>query len=106
MTTTPVGPRRFLIAFTATLLCSLAVFALPRAIYSSVAPAFTHQQQPARDSVAGAATPVAPADTAQAVPAPAPAPRAAAPVGLATRFTGLIGMVLIIAVGWALSRDR
>ena len=104
MSATPIGPRRFLIAFTATLLCSLAVFALPRAIYSSVAPAFTQQQQPSRDSVANAATPVAaPADTP---PQTAAAPRAPAPVGLLTRLTGLIGMAMIIVVGWLMSRDR
>ena len=103
MTNSPFGPRRFLLPFAAALVCGLAVFALPRAIYSTIAPAFA--QQPARDSVAvapaAAATPVAPpVKVEQRADAPL------APISLPTRLTGLIGMVMILVVGWLMSRDR
>ena len=100
MTPTPFGPRRYFVAFAAALLCALAVFALPRAVYNTVAPLVA--QQPARDiavSATTAAQATVPQDTA-------PPPRQAAPVSVGGRLVGLIGIVMIIGIGWALSRDR
>jgi CNT family concentrative nucleoside transporter len=97
------GPRRFFFSFAAALICGLAVFALPRAVYNSVAPAFAQQTQ--RDTVPVTVPAQAPVTTA--TPADTVAvQRVAAPISFLTRMTGLIGMVLIIVVGWALSRER
>ena len=104
MTPSSFGARRVVTAFAVALLCGIAVFTLPRFVYNSVATAVA--QQPA----------AAPATPAPA-PAPAAAPQAPAqdeaayaatgrPVTLAARLVGLLGMALIIAVGWALSRER
>jgi len=93
------GPRRFLIAFTAALLCGLAVFALPRILFNSVAPAFA--QQPA-------ASTAAPATPAMAVAAQdtTPPARAAMPVTVAMRLTGLLGILMVLGIGVLFSRDR
>jgi len=99
MKPTSFGPRRFLIAFAAALLCGLAVFSLPRILFNTVAPAFA--QQPS------AATP---APAAPAVSAPVqdttPPPRVAMPVTAAMRLTGLIGIVMVLGIGVLFSRDR
>jgi CNT family concentrative nucleoside transporter len=95
----PIGPRRFVVSFAATLICCLAVFALPRAIFNSVAPLAAQQPAAKTDS----------APVAAAAPAPvpvAPVPKAAMPVTPLMRMTGFIGMAMILAVGWLLSRDR
>src|SRR5262245_64454105 len=95
MTLSSFVARRVVMAFAAALLCGVIVFALPRFVYNSVTQAFA--QQPAA--------------------APAPAPQAAAPdsaqgavtaqpVSVGGRLIGLLGMAVIIGVGWALSRDR
>lgn len=106
MTTRGNGPRRVLIAFAAAFACSLAVFALPSLLLNSVAPAFA-QQDTARAPEPGPTAapdsqdppPVAAADSAQRR-------REAEPVPVTQRLTGLIGVVLILGVGYALSRDR
>ena len=87
--------RRLLLAFGVTFVMSLAVFTLPRAIWSTVS-AQVRPQQPA---------------AAQAVPAPAPRSdtlpaRVAAPRSIPQRLTGLIGMAVILGIGFALSRNR
>ena len=101
----PFGPRRFILSFAAALLCGLVVFTLPRFIYNSVAPLAAQQKAAPLDSAAARA---APAQAAPAPPAaaPAPVPRAAMPVTVAMRMTGLIGMAMILGVGWLLSHDR
>ncbi|MEK7667042.1 MAG: nucleoside transporter C-terminal domain-containing protein [Gemmatimonadota bacterium] len=109
----PHGPRRTLFAFAITFVAALAVFTAPRFVWNTVtqaraqtpaaADAQTHGRTdaPGTDSAAVAATPAATTpDTAAA------APRQAASVPPAQRFTGLLGMALILAIGWALSRDR
>ncbi len=106
------GPRRTLLAFAVTFLAALAVFTAPRFVWNTVRAA--RAQQPP------AAAPVA--DTAQAAPqAGAPASRAAdpsgadiaaaaprerAPVPLTTRLTGILGIALILAIGYGVSRNR
>lgn len=98
MTTTPFGPRKVLIAFATALVCGLVVFALPSAVYRSVAPLVAQQPTVA----------AAPAATVAAAPAQdnAPAARAAQPVSVPQRLVGLIGIAMIIGIGWALSRER
>ncbi len=90
--------RRLILSFGAALMCGLAVFALPRAVYNSVAPlaAAPAPSAAAQESRAPSATP-APA---------APAAPSRAPVPLGARLIGLIGMAMILGVGYALSRDR
>jgi CNT family concentrative nucleoside transporter len=100
MTPSKFGPRRFLIAFAAALLCGLAVFSLPRILFNTVAPAFA--QQPA----AGAAAAPAPAPVAPAVQDTTPPPRVAMPVTAAMRLTGLIGIAMVLGIGILFSRDR
>jgi len=64
MTTPSFGPRRFLFSFAVALVCGLAVFALPRAVFRTIAPAFA--QTPQRDSAAAAPAPnTAPANTSK-----------------------------------------
>jgi len=92
--------RRILIAFAAALLCALAVFTLPHVVWNSVRAAVAQQPPPAgRDSAVA---------TVQAAPPPTPAPAqpASAPVSLPARLTGLVGMALIIAIGYGMSHNR
>ncbi len=94
--------RRILFAFAASLLCALAVFTLPRVVWNSVSAAVAQQPPPpggARDSAVVTVAP-APAQV------PAPAQPVAAPVSLPARLSGLIGMALIIAIGYGMSHNR
>lgn len=92
--------RRILFSFAASLLCALAVFTLPRFVWNTVSTAVAQQPQAqGQDSAAALAQP------ATQVPPPAPA-QPAAPLSLPARFTGLIGMALIIGIGYAMSRNR
>ncbi len=95
-------PKRFVFAFAAALAAGLAVFSLPRIIFNTALPLVAQEGASARQDSAAAA---APAAAPQTSPAPAPA-RQAQPVSLPQRLIGLLGMALIIATGWALSRDR
>jgi len=100
--------RRVLLSFLVTFAAALAVFTLPRFVWNTVQAATAQQppaapgaQSPRRDSAVPAVAP--------AVPAPAPqqpASQALPPISLATRLTGLLGMALILAVGYALSHNR
>jgi CNT family concentrative nucleoside transporter len=85
--------KRVLLSFAVTFACALAVFTLPRFVWNTVHAAVA--QQPAAQSPTPAAAPTAPA-----------AAPVAAPVPLATRLSGLLGMALILAIGYALSRNR
>jgi concentrative nucleoside transporter, CNT family len=99
--------RRTLFAFAVTFLAALAVFTAPRFVWNTVAQA--RAQEPS--AVSGQPSAVSPqpssnsAATAPAAATPAAAP-ATASVSLATRLTGLLGMALILAVGYAVSRNR
>ena len=86
--------RRVLMAFGVTFVCSLLVFTLPRAVWNTL-----RAQTPAhaQATAAPAPAPQAPADTT----APAAAPRS-----IPQRLTGLIGMAVILGIGFALSRNR
>ena len=100
--------KRILLSFAVTFACALAVFTLPRFVWSTVNTAVA--QQPGsgvRDQ--GSGTPAAQS------PGPAPrtpdsiqaaGPRAPEPVSFGMRLSGLLGMALILAVGYALSHNR
>jgi len=115
----PGGPRRTLFAFAVTFLATLAVFTAPRFVWNTVTSARAQQPQAADTRTSGRAD--APAHGGTGAPqAPgtdtrtsgradaqqAPAAETPTTVPLATRLTGLLGMALILAVGYALSRHR
>jgi CNT family concentrative nucleoside transporter len=82
--------RRVAFAFAVTFVCALVVFTLPRFVWNTV-----HGAPVVQDSVA----------TATTVQAPSPAaPAEARSVG--NRLAGLLGIVLILGIGVALSRNR
>ena len=92
--------RRFVVAFAATLICALIVFTLPRFVHRAIGAALhvpqdtTHRQ-----------------DTTQAQPAPVGQQQTTAPVtvtarSLGSRLTGVFGLILILGIGVAFSRNR
>lgn len=80
--------RRVVFAFGVTFVCALVVFTLPRFVFNTLQ---------------GAPVPAAVQDTVAAAAAAAPV---AAPRGIGSRLTGIFGLVLILAIGMALSRNR
>ena len=102
MTFTGFSPRRVLFAFAAALVCGLVVFSLPSLVWYSVRPALAQQPDPAGQAAAPAertSPPLVLQDSAAA-------PRAMEPVSLPQRAVGLLGMVMLLGVGYALSRNR
>src|SRR5260370_5382451 len=83
--------RRTVLAFAIAFVCALAVFTLPRFAWNTLHAALG--QQPA------------PAQTVGPSPAPTPSPPAA-PRSLPQRLSGLFGLVVILGLGVALSRNR
>src|SRR5213080_2339157 len=83
--------RRTLLACAVTFVCALAVFTLPRFAWNSLQGAV--RPQPAPESV------VSPSIVAPLV-------AQAAPRSVGQRLTGLFGIVLILGIGMALSRNR
>src|SRR5207237_1346986 len=77
---------------TVTFVCALAVFTLPRFAWNTI-------------QAAGRQQPAAPAAPAQAT-SPAPTPTPAAPRSAGQRLTGILGIVFILGLGAALSRNR
>src|SRR2546430_5703707 len=84
--------RRVVLAFTITFVSALVVFTLPRFVFNTVRGATV--QTPAQDTAKAQQAPPAP-------PQPAPAPRS-----LGSRLTGIFGLILILGIGIALSRNR
>ena len=87
--------RRTIFAFAITFVCALVVFTLPRFVWNTVRGAPRAQQPTAVDSARANPPPAAP------VPPPQAAPRS-----IAQRLTGIFGIVLILGIGVALSRNR
>ena len=90
--------RRFVVGFAATLICAVIVFTLPRfmnravgAVLHTITQDNTHSQDTTK---------------AQAAPPAPPAQQATASRSLGTRLTGIFGLVLILGIGVALSRNR
>lgn len=93
----PVPLRRTLFAFLTTFVCALIVFSLPRFVYNTARGALV---QARADSTVQAP---APAPAAADTTAPA---RAVAPRSLGTRLMGILGIVVILGIGIALSHNR
>src|SRR5437868_205754 len=85
-------PPRTVVAFAVAFVCALVVFTLPRFAWSTIQAA--GRVQPA--------APVTPAQGTSSTPGPAPA----APRSAGQRLTGVLGLVFILGLGAALSRDR
>src|SRR3989440_4954616 len=83
--------RRTVLACAVTFVCALAVFTLPRFAWNSLQGAV--RPQPVPESVVSPSV-VAPLVTQ------------AAPRSVGQRLTGLFGIVLILGIGMALSRNR
>jgi len=101
--------RRTAIAFAVTIIAAVAVFTAPRFVWNTVRAQTSGPSAVSRQPSAETGQPSADSASAPAAPAvadTAAAPRQAAPVPLAVRLSGLLGMALILAIGWALSRDR
>src|SRR2546430_9234239 len=85
-------PPRTVLAFAVAFVCALVVFTLPRFAWNTIQAA--GRVQPA--------APVTPAQGTSSTPGPAPA----APRSAGQRLTGVLGLVFILGLGAALSRDR
>src|SRR2546421_9717011 len=85
-------PPRTVVAFAVAFVCALVVFTLPRFAWNTIQAA--GRVQPA--------APVTPAQGTSSTPGPAPA----APRSAGQRLTGVLGLVFILGLGAALSRDR
>jgi len=88
--------RRVVFAFMVTFVCALVVFTLPRFVFNSLSGATV--QTPAQDTTKAQAAPPAPVEQQPAV---APTPRS-----LGSRLTGVFGLVVILGIGFAMSRNR
>src|SRR6266480_820017 len=78
-----MSARRVLFAFTVTFVCALVVFTLPRFVFNTLRGATI--QTPVQDTA-----------IAQVV----------APRSLGSRLTGIFGIILILGIGVAFSRNR
>jgi len=88
--------RRVVFAFMVTFVCALVVFTLPRFVFNSLSGATV--QTPAQDTTKAQAAPPAPVEQQAAV---TPTPRS-----LGSRLTGVFGLVVILGIGFAMSRNR
>ena len=88
--------RRVVFAFMVTFVCALVVFTLPRFVFNSLSGATV--QTPAQDTTKAQAAPPAPVEQEPAV---TPTPRS-----LGSRLTGVFGLVVILGIGFAMSRNR
>jgi CNT family concentrative nucleoside transporter len=118
------GWRRVGLAFAASLLCACAVFALPTVFFNSVTAARQNQPQtqpvsPQQSTSTEQKSPAAPAPGQQELKPPAPAapepqvtpaqtptPPPPAPTTLLSRLRGILGMIVILGIGFALSHNR
>ncbi|HXO85432.1 MAG TPA: Na+ dependent nucleoside transporter N-terminal domain-containing protein, partial [Gemmatimonadales bacterium] len=87
--------RRVMLSFAITFVCALIVFTLPRFVFNSVSGAVV--QTPAQDTVKAQPAPPAPPATQQ----PAPDTRS-----LGSRLTGIFGLIVILGIAIAFSRNR
>src|SRR6266446_6459664 len=91
-----MSARRVLFAFTVTFVSALLVFTLPRFVFNTLRGATV--QTPAQDT--------AKAQLQQPTITPAPPPPAPPPRSLGSRLTGVFGLILILGIGIAFSRNR
>ena len=90
-----MSARRVLFAFTVTFVCALVVFTLPRFVFNTLRGATV--QTPAQDTTKPQAAPPAPVEQQPTV---TPTPRS-----LGSRLTGIFGLILILGIGIAFSRN-
>jgi CNT family concentrative nucleoside transporter len=90
--------RRVVFAFAVTFVCALVVFSLPRFVFNTVSGATL--QTPAQDTARPA--PPAPLEPEQL----ADSTLQVAPRSLGSRLTGILGLIVILGIGIALSRNR
>jgi CNT family concentrative nucleoside transporter len=90
--------RRVVFAFAVTFVCALVVFSLPRFVFNTVSGATL--QAPAQDTARPA--PPAPLEPEQL----ADSTLQVAPRSLGSRLTGILGLIVILGIGIALSRNR
>jgi hypothetical protein len=91
--------RRVVLSFAITFACALIVFTLPRFVFNTVSGAV--RQTPAQDTAK--AQPAAPAPLTTQAPTETQPPVARS---LGSRLTGLIGIVVILGIAVAFSRNR
>ncbi|MGH7519925.1 MAG: Na+ dependent nucleoside transporter N-terminal domain-containing protein, partial [Gemmatimonadales bacterium] len=84
--------RRVVFTFAVTFICALVVFTLPRFVFNTVSSATV--QTPSQDTT-----------KAQPEP-PATPPPSVTPRSIATRLTGIFGLIVILGIGIAFSRNR
>jgi concentrative nucleoside transporter, CNT family len=92
--------RRVLLSFAITFVCALIVFTLPRFVFNTVSGAVV--QTPAQDTVK--AQPAPPAPLTEQTPTSAAQPPVARSLG--SRLTGIFGLVVILGIAIAISRNR
>ena len=91
--------RRVVFAFAVTFACALIVFTLPRFVFNTVSGAVTHPQTPAQDTARPAPPqPLTPAVTDTTISRPSRS--------VGARLTGIFGLLLILSLGFGLSRNR
>jgi CNT family concentrative nucleoside transporter len=90
--------RRFAVAFATTLICGIIIFSLPRVMNTVIGATIRTFQQ---DTTKAKPAPPAPLEQQQTAAPVTPAPRS-----VSSRLTGLFGIVLILGIGIAFSRNR
>src|SRR5438105_9060733 len=93
-----MSARRVLFAFAVTFVCALVVFTLPRFVFNSLRGATI--QTPTQDTAKAQPAPPAPLQQQPATPIPA------VPRSIGSRLTGIFGIILILGIGIAFSRNR
>src|SRR5258708_5393484 len=91
------GSRRIALPFAASFFCALVVFGLPTLFSSSVSAA--RQDQPQNQPAVQSQQPPPSAATPQQPTPPPPTP-------LVTRLRGVLGILVILGIGFALSHNR
>ena len=95
--------RRSVVAFAATFVCAAIVFTLPRYMNRAIGAALhTFSQDTTRHQDTTKAQPAPPAPLTQAPAAPV----AVTPRSLGARLSGIFGLILILGIGVAFSRNR
>src|SRR5919197_1501456 len=94
--------RRFVVACAATFVCAVIVFTLPRFMNRAIGAAlhrFTQDTAKHQDTTKAQPAPPAPLEQQPASPV------TTAPRSLGSRLTGIFGLILILAIGTAFSRN-
>ena len=93
--------RRVVFAFAVTFVCALIVFTLPRFVFNTVRGAEVETSLPAQDTVKAQPAPPAPLENQPQTDTPPQVSRS-----LGSRLTGILGLVFLLGIGIAFSRNR